>query len=143
VSRDVADPPAWDPRYNSERADGELLARAVRFVAGTLAATPPLRDMFVPGGRRMPEGLAVDSLEAAREVVRQRQIAAYHAVGSARMGAEATTSVVDARLRVYGVRGLRVVDASVFPLETLGNIQTVVYAVAERAADFIKEDWRT
>lgn len=48
--------------------------------------------------------------------------------------------VVDPRLRVYGVGNLRVVDASVFPLEPAGNIQSTVYAVAERAADIIKED---
>jgi choline dehydrogenase-like flavoprotein len=49
--------------------------------------------------------------------------------------------VVDSRLKVHGARNLRVVDASVFPLETLGNIQATVYAVAEKAADLIKEDW--
>jgi choline dehydrogenase-like flavoprotein len=51
--------------------------------------------------------------------------------------------VVDSRLKVYGVQNLRVVDASVFPLETLGNIQATVYAVAEKAADLMKEDWET
>lgn len=47
--------------------------------------------------------------------------------------------MVDERFRLYGVRGLRVVDASVFPLMPRGNLQTLVYAIAERAADFIKE----
>jgi choline dehydrogenase-like flavoprotein len=48
--------------------------------------------------------------------------------------------VVDTRLRVHGAKGLRVVDASIFPFVPLGNIQSVVYAVAEKAADLIKED---
>lgn len=48
--------------------------------------------------------------------------------------------VVDERMRVYGTKGLRVVDASVFPLMPRGNLETLVYAVTERAADFIKED---
>lgn len=48
--------------------------------------------------------------------------------------------VVDERFEVYGVGGLRVVDASVFPLMPRGNLQTLVYAIAERAADFVKED---
>jgi choline dehydrogenase-like flavoprotein len=49
--------------------------------------------------------------------------------------------VVDEKLKVYGVKGLRVVDASVMPLITRGNTQATVYAVAERAADLVKEDW--
>lgn len=48
--------------------------------------------------------------------------------------------VVDAKLRVYGCKGLRVVDASVIPLIGRGNIASVVYALAERAADLIKDD---
>ncbi len=46
--------------------------------------------------------------------------------------------VVDEQLRVYGVKGLRVVDASVFPLVLQSNLQTLVYAVAERAGDVIR-----
>lgn len=49
--------------------------------------------------------------------------------------------VVDQDLRVYGLKNVRVVDASVFPMVPRGNIQTSVYAVAERAADTIKCDW--
>ena len=49
--------------------------------------------------------------------------------------------VIDARLRVYGVKGLRIIDASVFPMVPRGNIQSTIYDVAERAADLAKEDW--
>jgi len=49
--------------------------------------------------------------------------------------------VVDNRLKVYRRRNSRIVDASIFPLKTLGNIQAIVYAFAERAAELIKEDW--
>ncbi|KAB5571718.1 GMC oxidoreductase-domain-containing protein [Coniochaeta sp. 2T2.1] len=80
-----------------------------------------------------------DGLERAREVVRQIQISVFHVSGSCAMLPRDEGGVVDEELRVYGVRGLRVVDASVFPLEPSGNIQSVVYAVAERAADLIKE----
>ncbi|KAL4965466.1 GMC family oxidoreductase [Aspergillus stella-maris] len=66
----------------------------------------------------------------------QDQILIYnHLIGTCAMG-----SVVDERLRVYGVQGLRVADASVIPLQMSGNIIATVYAVAERAADLIKED---
>ena len=50
--------------------------------------------------------------------------------------------VVDPKLKVYGVANLRVVDASIFPLEMRNNLQTSVYAVAEKAADIIKNDWK-
>jgi choline dehydrogenase-like flavoprotein len=50
--------------------------------------------------------------------------------------------VVDERLRVHGVKNLRVVDASIFPLVPRGNVITSVYAVAEKAADMLREDWR-
>jgi choline dehydrogenase-like flavoprotein len=48
--------------------------------------------------------------------------------------------VVDPKLKVYGTANVRVVDASVFPLEPRGNIQATVFAVAEKAADIIKQD---
>jgi len=50
--------------------------------------------------------------------------------------------VVDPKLKVYGVQNLRVVDASIFPLGVRNNLQTAVYAVAEKAADIIKKDWK-
>lgn len=48
--------------------------------------------------------------------------------------------VVDEKFRVYGVKGLRVIDASIFPLLVRGNLQSLVYAIAERGAEFILED---
>ncbi|KAL2015166.1 hypothetical protein VTK56DRAFT_6185 [Thermocarpiscus australiensis] len=138
VSANVDDKPAWDPNYNAEPVDMEILARAVQFIE-TLIATEPFASLFKKGGKRMPD-IVVTDLDKAREVVRQRQISVYHVSGSCGMRPRELGGVVDSRLRVYGVRNLRVVDASVFPLEPLGNIQTTVYAVAERAADIIKED---
>jgi choline dehydrogenase-like flavoprotein len=49
--------------------------------------------------------------------------------------------VVDERLRVYGVRGLRVIDASIMPLQIGAHIQATVYAIAEKGAAMIREDW--
>ena len=60
----------------------------------------------------------------------------YHPIGSVAMG-----DAVDNRLRVNGVRNLRVADASIFPNHVSGNIVSSVYAVAEKAADIIKADW--
>ena len=60
----------------------------------------------------------------------------YHPCGSVAMG-----DALDSRLRVNGVKGLRVVDGSVFPNHVSGNMVSAVYMVAERAADIIKEDY--
>ena len=64
-----------------------------------------------------------------------------HPAGTAAMLPKELGGVVDSRLKLHGCKSLRVVDASIFPMETLGNIQATVYAVAEKAADIIKEDY--
>ena len=136
-SPNVEEKPTWDPRFNSENIDMELLARGVQFVE-KLVGTEPFSNLLKPNGKRLQN--RVPDLEAARDVVRSRQISVFHLSGSAAMRPQEAGGVVDTRLRVYGVRNLRVVDASIFPLEPSGNIQSTVYAVAERAADILKED---
>ena len=83
-----------------------------------------------------PPSLDMQNLDDAREAVRDWCLGEYHPCGSCSIG-----EVVDSRLRVKGVNGLRVADASVFPNHVSGNIVSSVYMVAERAADIIKEDW--
>ncbi|KAL1835765.1 hypothetical protein VTJ49DRAFT_6095 [Mycothermus thermophilus] len=143
VHASSADPraaPVWDPKYNDHPLDLELLARGVQFVERLVDPNGAFGGKVLKkGGKRLPE-LKADELETAKEIVRQRQISVFHVSGSCGMRPKEDGGVVDERLRVYGVKGLRVVDASVFPLEPVGNIQSVVYAVAERASDLIKED---
>ncbi|KAK1584980.1 GMC oxidoreductase [Colletotrichum navitas] len=140
TSPDVAVLPEWDPKFNSNPLDLELLARNVQFVE-KIVGTEPFSSLLKPGGKRLPD-LKGDDLEDAKEIVRQRQISVFHVSGSCAMLPRGKGGVVDERLRVHGVRNVRVVDASIFPVEPLGNIQSTVYAVAERAADMIKEDRR-
>jgi len=71
---------------------------------------------------------------------RRRAGSVFHACGTCAMGADARTSVVDPRLRVRGVSGLRVVDAAVFPNISSGNTNAPTLMVAEKAADLILED---
>ncbi|KAF6795876.1 Versicolorin B synthase 2 [Colletotrichum musicola] len=130
--------PSWDPQYNSNALDLELLARNVQFVE-RIVGTEPFSGLLKPGGKRLPP-IRGDDLESAQEIVRQRQISVFHVSGSCSMQPREQGGVVDSRLRVYGAKKLRVVDASVFPIEPLGNIQSTVYAVAEKAADLVKDD---
>ncbi|KAL7947703.1 GMC oxidoreductase [Trichoderma barbatum] len=138
TSADVDKLPTWDPNFNSNPLDLEISARHVQFVE-MLLRTSPFGDILKPDGARIPQ-VKGDTLESAREVVRQSQVCCFHPSCSLSMKPREQGGVVDSRLRVYGTKGLRVVDASVFPLQTAGNIQTIVYTVAEKAADIIKED---
>lgn len=131
------DAPVWDPKYNDQDVDLELLAGAAQFTE-KLITTEPFKALLKPDGKRMQ--VKADTLEGAREVVRARQISVFHISSSAVMLPKEAGGVVDHRLKVYGTKNLRVVDASVFPIEPLGNVQSTVYAVAERAADILKED---
>lgn len=97
------------------------------------------RCLFEPGGRTIPEDLNLETIEYAREMARTGWTT-YHPCGTCAMMAREDGGLVDERRRVYEVCGLRVVDASVFPVVPWGNIMSSVYAVAERAADMIKED---
>jgi choline dehydrogenase-like flavoprotein len=72
--------------------------------------------------------------------IKQNLQSEYHPTGTCVIMLQDEGGVVDAKFKVYGTENLRVVDASVFPLLSRGNLQTLVYAIAERAAEFIAED---
>jgi choline dehydrogenase-like flavoprotein len=82
-----------------------------------------------------PASLNMDEPEQVRLYVKDQVLIFNHLLGTCALG-----KVVDDRLGVKGVRGLRVVDASVIPIQMSGNIIATVYAIAERAADMIKQD---
>jgi choline dehydrogenase-like flavoprotein len=135
--------PRIDPKYLSHPMDIEILARHVQLLP-RLLNTPPLSKFFTEGGWRIPSHAFTGEevgIEEAKKLVREQMISNYHPTGSCMMAPREKGGVVDERLRVHGVRGLRVVDASVFPIMPRGNVITSVYATAERTGDLIKEDW--
>ncbi|XMA07896.1 hypothetical protein WAI453_000687 [Rhynchosporium graminicola] len=143
-SPNPADDPNIDPRYLEHPMDIELMARHVQYFS-TITSTAPLSDFLKPNGRRIPSYAFADDeemdLETAKRVVREHTISNYHSAGTCAMKPREMGGVVDPELKVYGVKGLRVVDASIFPILPRGNIISSVYAVAERAADIIKAEW--
>ncbi|OCK84459.1 GMC oxidoreductase [Lepidopterella palustris CBS 459.81] len=139
-SADPTAAPAIDPAYLSHPLDLEILSRSIQFL-DTLVTTPPFSTLLKPASR-IPDVPDLSDLDVAKRVTKERLYTNFHPASTCAMMPEEIGGVVDSRLRVYGVQGLRVVDASIFPMMTQGNIQATVYAVAERAADIIKEDWR-
>ncbi|MCJ1403253.1 hypothetical protein MMC11_006476 [Xylographa trunciseda] len=140
TSASVHDLPAVDPQYFSHPLDLEILGRHMHWVP-TIAGTPPLATFLKPNGSRLPKGVDLGTLAAAKEHIRNNVTTYSHPCGTCAMLPKELGGVVDERLRVYGVQGLRVVDASIFPLIPKVNIQSTVYAMAEKAADLIKEDY--
>jgi choline dehydrogenase len=98
-----------------------------------IAASAPLRDYIV---REEFPGPAAQSDEELLAACRQSGETVFHPTSTCRMGTDAR-AVVDSQLRVKGVAGLRVVDASVMPAVVSGNINAAVIAIAEKAADLI------
>jgi choline dehydrogenase-like flavoprotein len=128
-----ADPTAdviVDPRYLAEETDRERLRAGVRAGFRTLRSEA-LRDLVDP---LIPEPGDDSALDAFMDSMLGTY---YHPVGTARIGSDPGSSAVDPRLRVHGVRGLWVADASVMPRITRTLPQATVVAVAERAAELI------
>jgi choline dehydrogenase len=105
-----------------------------------LADTPALRELI---DAELQPGAAVQAREAIEADIRARASTVFHPVGTCRMGPDAAHDVVDARLRVHGLAGLRVVDASIFPHITSGNTNAPAMMVGERGAELMLEDERS
>lgn len=132
-STNANDAPLIDPQYLSDPRDLSVMIRAYKATQAVLQSSP-----FAPvrGSPLVPEP-AVDDDAAIEQYIRGRADTIYHPVGTCRMGAD-SDSVVDLELRVRGVEGLRVVDASIMPTLIGGNTNAPTIMIAERAADLIK-----
>jgi choline dehydrogenase-like flavoprotein len=134
-SRDPEEPPEIKVNYLAHEADRELSIDMFRYMRDLLSHES-LAD--VVGDETIP-GPAVQSDEEILEAFSTYCGPGYHACGSAKMGSD-DMAVVDARCRVRGVEGLRVVDISIFPTQTTGNTNAPAMATAMRAAELIIED---
>ena len=122
----------------STNSDVEEMLAAVKFLR-KIAAQEPMKSLMAEELRPGPE---INTDEAMINDFRQRSGTVYHHSCTCRMGPEEATSVVDSRLRVHGVEGLRVCDASVFPNLIAGNTNAPAMMVGWRGAEIILEDAR-
>ena len=134
---DPARPPRIQPNYLSTPQDERVAIDAMRLVRRIVAQPPMARfhpEEFRPGAAATSDE---DLLAAARAL----GTTIFHPAGTAKMGlASDPMAVTDAKLRVFGVEGLRVADASVMPAITSGNTNSPTMMIAEKAARMIGED---
>jgi choline dehydrogenase len=130
---DPDDPLLIDLNAFEVEADLESLAASLTQVR-EIAAAAALRDEW--GARELYPGREVRTAAQVRDYVRRTAITYHHQVGTCRMGLD-LDAVVDPCLRVHGIDGLRVADASVMPVVTSGNTNAPSLMIGERAADFI------
>ncbi|MGB1109141.1 MAG: GMC family oxidoreductase [Gammaproteobacteria bacterium] len=127
--------PAIHPNYLSDERDQKVAVNAIkvaRAIAEAPALAPHVIDEYVPGRQFQTDE---ELLQAAREYSQT----IYHPAGTCKMGQDDLV-VVDERLRVHGIEGLRVVDCSIMPEITSGNTNAPAIMIAEKAADMIRED---
>ncbi|MCW2311170.1 GMC family oxidoreductase [Rhodoferax antarcticus] len=135
ASKDPKVLPLVDPNFLSDRDDVDRLVRGFKLMRQILQQ--PALAKF--GGRELPATAGAQTDEQIEQVIRNYADTIYHPVGTCRMG-PGELDVVDAQLRVHGLQGLRVVDASIMPNVVSGNTNAPVMMIAEKVADLIKAD---
>ena len=132
TSADPAAAPRIDPKFYDHPDDLDVMVKAFRITRRIMDAEPlakwRIAEMYSEG---------VQSDAEIRTILRKRSDTVYHPVGTARMGTDAL-AVVDSQLRVTGVEGLRVVDASIMPTLIGGNTNAPSIMIGEKGADIIR-----
>jgi len=135
-SSDPAEAPRITPNALSHEDDvAEMLATGK--IVRAMAAARPLADCI---DAELLPGPDITSDEALIDDIRRRSGTVYHPVATCRMGPDPATSVVDPRLRVHGLQGLRVVDCSIFPNIVTGNTNAAAIATGWRASEIVLQD---
>lgn len=135
-SADPFAPPEIHANYLSTDHDLEEMLEGVQLIR-KLASTPALANIIE---KEIAPGPEVQSRDAMIADIRARAGSVFHPVGTCRMGPDRRRDVVDQRLRVHDVQGLRVVDASIFPTLTSGNTNAAAIMVGEKGADVVLAD---
>lgn len=138
-SADPAVAPVIDSGILRHPADLELQARHSIWME-KIPETEAMAPLLKPGGQRLHTSGKAAELQKVQDLCKELVLSMYHVSGTCAMMPREDGGVVDPRLKVYGTSNVRVIDASLFPLIPRGNIQATVFAVAEKAADIIKED---
>ena len=132
ASADPRQPPAINFNFLSSPVDAELTVRAIR-IARSIMTAPALAPLQVT---EMAPGTSRTTDDEILDWVRQAAETTYHPVGTCKMGSD-PMAVVDPQLRVHGIAGLRVADASIMPTLTSGNTNAPSIMIGEKAADMI------
>ena len=135
ASKDPYASPVIDPNFLGERNDMDRLIRGFKLMREVLQQ-PALTRL---GGAETAASARATTDFQIENYIRERADTVYHPVGTCRMG-KGTMDVVDARLKVHGISGLRVVDASIMPRVVSGNTNAPVIMIAEKAAAMIQSD---
>lgn len=135
-SADPFEHPAIQPNYFSEKEDLENMFLGVKILR-KIASAPALSSIIE---QEISPGESVQDKEELLEDIKNRSGTVFHPVSTCRMGTSSKQHVVTPRLSVYGLKNLRVIDASIFPTLTSGNTNAPVIMVAEKGADMILED---
>ncbi len=134
-SADPFDKPIIQPNYLAEESDRRVLLAAMK-MARRLLQTEPLRPYY---DFEMFPGPDVQTDDELMDAAKARGTTTFHPMGTCRMGpATDPTAVVDHELRVHGLAGIRVVDASVMPMMPSANLNAATIMIAEKAADIIR-----
>ena len=132
-SRDPFAPPLIQPNYLACAADIDVLVQGI-LIARRLARTQAFASVL---GEEIQPGPAVQSPAELHAYIRSHASTVYHPVGTCKMGSD-RLAVVDAQLRVHGVEGLRVADASIMPSIVNGNTNAPAIAIGERLAELVQ-----
>ena len=136
TSNDPRKPPAIEPNYLTHKDEVQDLLDGVKLIR-KLAGTSPLQAITLD---EMRPGVECKTDAQLIEDIRNNADTVFHPCGTCRMGPDPLDNVVDSELKVHGLQGLRVVDASIFPNVVCGNINAATIMVGEKAADLILSD---